>query len=195
MGEAAATSVLEPLKARMAAASWSGATLTAAPARAQIGVRARGDAVALVEETLGIPRLPEPNRVLPARTGECFWLGPAEWLWVGNPEDRGVLLEALEAAIGEADGAAVDLSSSRVIVDLKGASAREVLSSCCALDLHPHVFAPGQCAQTLVAKAPVLLTQLDRAPTYRVFVRPSFGAYVISWLTDGMEGVRAEVPE
>jgi sarcosine oxidase subunit gamma len=195
MGEAAAISVLEPLKARMAAVSWSGATLTAAPSQAQIGVRARGDAAALVAAALRIPRLPEPNRVLSARIGDCFWLAPTEWLWVGNPEDRASMLEALEGAIGEADGAALDLSSSRVIVDLKGVSAREVLSSCCALDLHPRVFAPGQCAQTLIAKAPVLLTQRDATPTYRVFVRPSFASHVVSWLTDGMEGVRAEAAE
>ena len=47
-------------------------------------------------------------------------------------------------------------------------------------------------AQTLVAKAPVLLSQVDEAPTYRLFVRPSLVSYVVSWLADGMEGARAE---
>jgi sarcosine oxidase subunit gamma len=194
MDEMESSSIGEELKARMTAASWIGATLSAAPPRPQIDMRARGVVADRIAATLGIARLPGPNRVLRVREGDCFWLGPSEWLWVGNPGDRDPMLEALEGAIGN-DGAVVDLSSSRVILDLSGASAREVLASCCALDLHPRAFAPGQCAQTLVAKAPVLLTQLDPTPTYRVFVRPSFASYVVSWLTDGMDGVRAEAPE
>jgi sarcosine oxidase, subunit gamma len=79
-----------------------------------------------------------------------------------------------------------------VIVELTGPSSRDVLASCCALDLHPRVFGPGQCAQTLIAKAPVLLSQVDAAPTYRLFIRPSLAEYVVSWLVDGMHGVRAE---
>jgi sarcosine oxidase subunit gamma len=43
-----------------------------------------------------------------------------------------------------------------------------------------------------VAKAQVLLSQVDEEPTYRLFVRPSLAAYVVSWLVDGIEGVRAE---
>jgi sarcosine oxidase subunit gamma len=43
---------------------------------------------------------------------------------------------------------------------------------------------PGSCAQTLVARANVLLQQMDDAPTYRLFVRPSFAAYLAAWLAD-----------
>jgi hypothetical protein len=38
----------------------------------------------------------------------------------------------------------------------------------------------------------VLLSQVDEAPTYRLFVRPSLASYVVSWLVDGIEGVQAE---
>jgi len=111
---------------------------------------------------------------------------------VGPPSARAEILEALERAIGPEDGAAVDLSASRVLFELQGSWARDVLASCCALDLHPRVFEAGNCAQTLLAKAPVLLSQVDDAPTYRFFVRPSLASYVVSWLLDGIEGVRAE---
>jgi sarcosine oxidase subunit gamma len=111
---------------------------------------------------------------------------------VGPPSSRAETLEALERAVGPDDGAVVDLSASRVLVELTGPKARDVLASCCALDLHPRVFGPGRCAQTLVAKAQVLLSQLDEAPTYRLFVRPSLASYVVSWLVDGIEGVRAD---
>jgi sarcosine oxidase subunit gamma len=121
-----------------------------------------------------------------------LWLGPEEWLLVGPPSSRAETLEALERAVGPDDGGVVDLSASRVLFELKGPEARDVLASCCALDLHTRVFGPGQCAQTLVAKAPVLLSQVDEAPTYRLFVRPSLASYVVSWLVDGIEGVQAE---
>jgi sarcosine oxidase subunit gamma len=158
----------------------------------QINVRARVGAVERVATYLSIPALPAPNRFVATPLGDCLWLGPEEWLLVGPPSSRAETLEALERAVGPDDGGVVDLSASRVLVELKGPSARDVLASCCALDLHPRVFGPGQCAQTLVAKAQVLLSQVDEEPTYRLFVRPSLAAYVVSWLVDGIEGVRAE---
>lgn len=160
--------------------------------RSQIDVRARGGAVERLAKCLSIPALPAPNRFVATPMGDCFWLGPAEWLVVGPPASRAEALEALGRAVGPEDGGVVDLSASRVLFELKGPKARDVLASCCALDLHPRVFGPGQCAQTLVAKAQVLLSQRDEAPTYRLFVRPSLASYVVSWLVDGIEGVRAE---
>jgi sarcosine oxidase, subunit gamma len=172
------------------------AKLVTVERRAQISVRARDEAVGRVASYLSIDALPGPNRFVATRAGdgdgECFWLGPEEWLVVGALSSRKTALEALERAIGPDDGAAVDLSAARVLVELTGPRAREVLASSCALDLHPRVFGPGRCAQTLVAKAPVLLSQTDEAPTYRLFVRPSLLEYVLSWLADAIEGVQAE---
>jgi sarcosine oxidase subunit gamma len=190
----AEASPLGGLAERMAAASWSGATLGPAGPRSQIGVRARGEAVARVAAGLGIASLPAPNRVVATAAGECFWLGPEEWLVVGAPASRASTLDSLERAVGTDGGAVVDLSASRVIIELRGPSAREVLASCCALDLHPRAFGPGQCAQTLVGKAPVLLAQTDGTPSYRLFVRPSLASYVVGWLVDGMQGVQGESP-
>jgi sarcosine oxidase subunit gamma len=160
--------------------------------RAQIDVRARGAALERVAKCLSIPALPLPNRFVSTSAGDCFWLGPDEWLVVGPSSSRAATLEALDKAVGTEDGAAVDLSASRLLFELRGPKASDVLACCCALDLNPRVFAPGRCAQTLVAKAQVLLSQVDEAPTYRLFVRPSLASYVVSWLVDGIEGVRAE---
>ena len=175
----------------MADVSWSGATLVALGARSQIDVRARGPAVGRVAACLSIPGLPGANRFFATPAGDCFWLGPEEWLLVGLPSSRAETLEALERAVGLEDGGVVDVSASRVLFELTGPKARDVLASCCALDLHPRVFGPGNCVQTLLAKAQVLLSQVDGAPTYRLFVRLSLASYVVSWLVDGIEGVRA----
>lgn len=155
--------------------------------RSQINLRARGGAVSRVASCLSIPTLPEANRFVATPMGDCYGLGPDEWLVVGGPT-----LEALEHAVGPDEGAAIDVSASSVLIELEGPSARDVLASCCLLDLHPRVFGPGRCAQTLLAKAPVLLSQWDETPTFQLLVRSSLAEYVISWLEDGIEGVRAE---
>jgi sarcosine oxidase subunit gamma len=110
----------------------------------------------------------EPNTA----AGDVLWLGPDEWLVVGARE---------EDYPGAA--AAVDVSGNRVCLELAGDRVEDVLAQGCSLDLHPSVFAPGRCAQTLLAKAEVILHRT--APdTFRIFVRPSFAPYVRAWLAD-----------
>ena len=57
-----------------------------------------------------------------------------------------------------------DLSASRAVIEIAGAHARTLLQKGCGLDLHPREFGPGQCAQTLFAKLPVIIDQLARRP-------------------------------
>jgi sarcosine oxidase subunit gamma len=59
----------------------------------------------------------------------------------------------------------------------------------CSLDLEAPSFRPGRCAQTLLARAGVIVWQTDDAPTYRLLVRPSFVAYVLAWLDDAADGL------
>ncbi|MEI6723358.1 MAG: sarcosine oxidase subunit gamma family protein, partial [Betaproteobacteria bacterium] len=54
----------------------------------------------------------------------------------------------------------------------------------CPLDLHASAFTAPQCAQSLLAKAQMILQCLDSRPTFRIFVRISFAPYVVEWLTD-----------
>jgi sarcosine oxidase subunit gamma len=99
-----------------------------------------------------------PNTVV----GDALWLGPDEWLVLGGREED------------YADQpAAVDVSANRSCLELSGEGAADVLARGCALDLHPSVFPPGRCAQTLVARAQVILYRPE-AHTFRLLVRPSF---------------------
>ena len=114
----------------------------------------------------------EPNTV----AGDVLWLGPDEWLVVNGREE-----DYPDAA------AAVDVSAERVCLELAGADVEDVLARGCSLDLHPSVFPPGRCAQTLLAKAPVILHRTG-GETFRIFVRPSLAPYLRSWLEDAMPG-------
>ncbi len=64
------------------------------------------------------------------------------------------------------------------------ARVRELLAKGCPLDLHPRVFDVGQCAQSHLAKAPILIRQLDREPAFEIVVRRSFADYLWVWLED-----------
>jgi sarcosine oxidase subunit gamma len=139
--------------------------------RTQLGVRLFDPPAAA--PALGLPL--EANRVQAGDGRSALWLGPDEWLVVGD----GPL--ALDVPAGA--GAVVDLSANRVVLELRGADARDVLAAGCALDLHPRAFGPGRCAQTLLARANVILEQ-TAADAFRVYVRPSFAGYLRDWLDD-----------
>lgn len=154
----------------------------------QLSLRARGDACARLAARLGLAALPAPNRVATTSVSDCLGLGPDEWLLVAARGADRSFRDQLSATTGT-DGAVIDVSASRVPLRVAGPSARDVLASCCPLDLHPRRFGPGHCAQSLVAKAPVVLQQLDDVPAYRVLVRPSLVDFVVRWLADGLSGL------
>lgn len=116
----------------------------------------------------------------------ALWLGPDEWLIVGEAGSDAGLVSALEQAVAGVHASVVLLSANRTVLELSGPRARDVLQGGCRIDLHPRVFGPGSCVSTNVAQAQVYLHQVDDAPTYRLFVRNSFSGYLAEWLLDGM---------
>ena len=115
------------------------------------------------------------------------WLGPDEWLIIA-PHGSDSLAYQLEAAIGGQHAALTDISDARAVIRLSGRHAREVLEKGCDLDLHATAFAIGDCAQSGLAQAAVLLRRLaDPAPdetTWEIYVERSFGTYLWMWLED-----------
>jgi sarcosine oxidase, subunit gamma len=172
----------------MAELPWSSPAVTLAEAgpMRQVGLRLRAPFPAYLA---GVPLPLAPNRVAAMGTLRVLWLGPDEWL-VTAGGDAPDLLPRLERAAAGRRAAITDLSSSRAIIELSGAGARELLAAGCGLDLHPRVFAPGQCAQTPLARVPVILDQLDEAPLrYRVLVRRSYARWLVDWMLDAAEGL------
>jgi sarcosine oxidase subunit gamma len=118
----------------------------------------------------------EPNTWAAEGDRELLWLGPDEWLVAGGSPER--LASAL-AGVG-VHHSLVDVSSNRAVLDLSGRDRPEHLSTGCGLDLDARSWRPGMCAQTLLARVPVLLQ--ERGDATRVFVRPSFAGYLVTWL-------------
>jgi len=159
--------------------------------RGQINLRgpaAESAFMRAVEGALGFapPRL--PNTVVAGDQLEALWLGPDEWLIVTPPDGAAGVIGRLKAALADRACAVTDVGEARTVICLAGPHARDVLAKGCSLDLHPRVFGPGRCAQTILAKASVILQQVDETPAYEVYVARSFAEYLWSWVEDaGLE--------
>jgi sarcosine oxidase, subunit gamma len=94
---------------------------------------------------------------------DALWLGPDEWLVTCPASEVARLHGALREALAEVHAAVTDLTDGRVAFRLAGPSARDVLAKGCPLDLHPRAFPPGRCAQSLLAKASVLIHLVEDA--------------------------------
>jgi sarcosine oxidase subunit gamma len=135
---------------------------------------------------LGMAALPTtPLTVSDSTDASVIWFGPQEWLICSTSRGGEELEAALRAAVAENGGAAVDVSAQRTTLRLSGAHARDVLAKGSSLDLHPSVFGSGAAAQTMLARANVVLIPLsDSGTDYRILVRQSFARYLAEWLLD-----------
>jgi len=128
---------------------------------------------------LGFPTT--PNTVAGDERRGVLWLGPDEWLVVGLPGTEALILAEIDAALAGEHRSIVDVSANRAVIDLYGATRLDLLATGCGLDLDPRGgWLPGVCAQTLFAKAQVILQEREDAT--RVFVRPSFADYLVDRL-------------
>lgn len=166
------------------------------PFLAQVDLRADPtDAALMARLTDALDARPptEPNTTVISPDGarQVVWLGPDEWLIVGEPGTGPILESALRAAIGDAGGAVVDLSANRTTISVSGPRARDLLALGCSIDFDERRFKPGMCVQTLLARANVIIVPVGPAvePAFRILIRPSFAAYLAAWLTDAATGL------
>jgi sarcosine oxidase subunit gamma len=153
-----------------------------------------GPVAGRIAALLGVELPTEPNTAVSSPGWSVRWLGPDEWLVLGPDGAASDLVELLRGLLAGQRGSAVDLSANRTTIELTGPSAREVLEQGCPLDLHPRVFGPGRCVQTMLARAQVVIWRpasdatdgAEDSPgeTFRLLVRGSFAGYLAAWLTD-----------
>ena len=187
MPELAKFSPLAGYREGFAALPGEGVVIREGSFLAQINLRGNADAPGFessIERVVGcaLPRAANTVSRSTGRDRSILWLAPDEWLIVGSEGEERALCTDLKAGLGDDHVSIVDVSANRTIIELSGASARDVLVQGCSLDLDPSVFATDQCAQTLLARAQVVIEQFDDAPTFRLYVRPSFSRYLADWL-------------
>ena len=124
------------------------------------------------------------NTVHEAQGNAVDWLGPDECLIV-TPEGRAAAIEsALRTALADLWVAVTDVSGGQTVVVVRGDPVRELLAKGCPIDLHPRAFGVGQCAQSHLAKTPILIRPLDDECSFEIVVRRSFADYFWLWLED-----------
>jgi sarcosine oxidase subunit gamma len=153
-------------------------------------VNLRGDAgdatfLAEVEGVLGVSLPVDPNTIAEGGDVTACWMGPDEWLLILPPGAQTRAVAALREALGERHASAVDTTGGYTLVNVAGARRRELLAKGCTLDLHPRSSSPGQCAQTNLGKAGVVLIPRGKgsdSQSFDVIVRRSFADYLGLWL-------------
>ena len=146
-----------------------------------------------VQGVLGVGLPTEPNTVAEGDGVGALWLGPDEWLLITPPSLETQLDEALREALDDTFAAVTDVSGGQIVISIQGSHARDVLAKGCSLDLHPRVFSPGHCAQTLVASVGAIIRQIDEKPSFDLIVRRSFAEYLALWLEDAAQEYGLEV--
>lgn len=138
-----------------------------------------------VEAAFGAALPLEPNRWSGGRDRAALWLGPDEWLLVAPDGEAQAIQDAIRGALS-ADPwlSLVDVSHNYTSLRVSGSAMRALLAKGIELDLHPSVLVAGDCVQTLMAKARVLLRALDDGSAIELWVRNSYARYSAEWLLD-----------
>src|SRR4029079_10143920 len=152
-------------------------------------INLRGDAedarfVASVAGVVGAAVPLAPSTVARGGDNVVYWLCPNEWLIVTPAEREDVIARELRTALVGLFAAVTEISGGQTVVTLRGDAVRELLAKGCPLDLHSRVFGVDRCAQSHLAKAPILVRQVDEVPSFEIVVRRSFADYLWTWLED-----------
>ena len=110
------------------------------------------EAVGTVETELGLALPRRPN----CREGTApaaLWLGPTEWMIVGETP---LALERSPQLVAGAVHLA-DVTDGWVVYRASGPDAGELLAKGCTLDFHPRSFSAGRCAQSALAQVFVVV--------------------------------------
>lgn len=164
------------------------------PARGYLNLRGQPEQAAFIEAVRTVTGfdLPlTPNTTTMGESLSAVWLAPNEWLLVTPPDGAASLQARLRSTFGNLFATATDVSSGYATLEVAGLQARALIARGCSVDLHPRVFGPGDSAQTLLAKADVILVQRDASPRFHIIVRRSMADYLWRWLDDAARDVAA----
>ena len=115
--------------------------------------------------------------------GELLWLGPDEWLAISAKGEESAIADKFRKAFDGQHVSVTETGEARTTIRLSGPRARDVIAKGCPLDLHPAVFADGQCAQSHIGRALTILQCRERE-TIDIHVLRSFAEYLWIWFED-----------
>ena len=152
------------------------------------------EAAAAAERAFGTP-LPSLPRIVSGGALDVVWCGPERWLVIADAQqaaDTGGV-EAMLEPVFPGLASVSDQSGSRVLIEVSGTRARDVLAREVPVDLHPRTFGPGHTALCRAGYVALLLWQRSADPAFVLAVPRSYGEGVRRSLLASAEGVQAAV--
>ncbi|MBC8240604.1 MAG: hypothetical protein H8E30_09015, partial [Alphaproteobacteria bacterium] len=110
-----------------------------------------------------------------------LWVAPGAWFLVGA-EAAG--WHDIVTRVAETGGALSELSHARTVFRIAAGPAQDILAKDCPLDLRPASFAPGYCAQSILAGVGMLVHYLADGRHIDIYVARSYGQFIHAWLQD-----------
>ncbi|MCP4327615.1 MAG: sarcosine oxidase subunit gamma [Alphaproteobacteria bacterium] len=175
-----------PLTGRAGTAG-GGVAILERPLLGKVNIRGDGGDKAFVKAVAtatGVDLPTAPNTIAGGDGATICWLGPDEWQVTTDEGGESAIAGVLAEGLAGQHAAVTDVSDYYTTIRVTGPRARDLLVKGTPLDIHPRVFAPGQCAQTRLAHATIMIVQVDDAPTYDLQVRWSMAEYLLDWLED-----------
>jgi sarcosine oxidase, subunit gamma len=118
-----------------------------------VSLRAPASSVQALSVALGLDLPTRPKTSASADGRAALWLGPDEWLILGQDGDD--LLQRLAGV--EVLHSAVDVSHRNVGIEISGIKAEAVLSAACPQDLRQVSFPAGAASRTIFGKTEIVL--------------------------------------
>jgi sarcosine oxidase subunit gamma len=110
------------------------------------------------------------------------WMSPDELLLMLPHGEAGAAVTAAEKALGKAHALVVDVSDARAVLEIEGASVREVLAKLAPVDLHPDAFGQGMIRRTHLAQVAAAFW-MTGAESFEIVCFRSVAQYVFDLLS------------
>jgi sarcosine oxidase subunit gamma len=158
----------------------SSVRLETAPSAERISLRVRAGDVSALSGALGVDLPTKPKTSASANGRTALWLGPDEWLVIGDV-GSGLMQVAANSGVLHS---ATDVSHRNIAILVSGSGAAAAINAGCPQDLSLNAFPVGACSRTIFGKIEiVLLRTADDA--FRVEVWRSFSEYAFGLLAEG----------
>lgn len=159
-----------------------------APPAARFILRGTAAVARLAGAAFGVALPEEPCRAAQAGGRAALWLGPDEWLLLGEAGDAAAIAAKLGEALAGLVHSLVDTSDRDVALLVTGPRAALLLRAGCPLDLDGAAFPVGMATRTVLGRIGILLWR-EGENEWRVEVGRSLAAYARDFLAEAARGL------
>ncbi len=160
-----------------------GLDIAEAPDRRRLLLRGRGEDAGFLDAVRLVFGLRLPVQPCTASEGvgaRCLWLGSTTWLAESDDRAADLALERLGA---------IEVSDARLVLEIEGRRARDLLAVGTGIDLDPDAFPAGRVAGTLFGRVPATLHRAGDAPLFHLHIDRAAAPWLADWLAAAVRGL------